>query len=95
MAGPAWDGSDKGMANEDMTKHNSNIDEPTALYLHLPHFLATTPFLHAPHNFQCVSPHLLNLIFKLHILAPNTIGPSHLPWDLGVRSLRGEYCYAP
>jgi len=47
MAGPTWDGNYKEVANEDMTKHDSNINKPTTLYIPLPHFETTTPFLHA------------------------------------------------
>src|SRR5882724_2878663 len=95
MAGPAWDGSDKEAANEDMMKHDSNISEPTTLYLHLPCFVTTTPFSTClPATFH-VFPTPFEPYFKLHILAPDPIGSSCFPQDLGTRSLMGEYCYVP
>jgi len=62
MAGPVWDGSDEEVANEDMMKHDSNINEPTTLYLPLPHFVTTTPFLHASLQLSMFALCLLNLI---------------------------------
>jgi len=77
------DGSDEEAANEDMMKHNSNINKPTILYLPLPHFMPTTPFLTCfPTTFH-VFPMPFEPYFKLHIFVPDPIGSSCFPQDLG------------
>src|SRR5882724_6870223 len=66
VAGPVWNGSDEGMANEDMMKHDSNIDDPTTLYHCLPCVATTTPFLHTPLQLSMCYPTPLEPYFKLH-----------------------------
>ena len=47
LEGPVQDGTDEEAENEDIMKHDSNINELTTLYLPLPHSTTTTPFFHA------------------------------------------------
>jgi len=90
VAGPVWDGSDEGMENEEMTK--TWLQHQWA-----DHLISSPAWFHNHHPFPTCLPTTFHVFpapfepyFKLHAFMPDPIGSSHLPQDLGMRSLWGD-----